>query len=246
MYNTQPVCKPRLDVAEKARAYDRHTHALKYNKHSPISTQPPLAPSVRIYERSRNEERELIKQKDKINSKIIDEVWKRAHGIPIPNDTSKLSKPQTARTRAVKKPWSSLLLEKESLFPNKQEQIMNSSRSIHRKQAQFEASASVFSKEPESGMHVRYNKPTRSNMSPLRRSQENSARVPRAHSDDGFKINNNIPEEDQTIEEIEPPPENENENETMDNERPSAIIQGLLQSLDDTSEISQDIVNMDN
>lgn len=245
MYNTQPVCKPRLDVAEKARAYDRHTHALKYNKHIPISTQPPLAPSVRIYERARNEERELIKKKDRINAKIIDQVWKRAHGIPIPDDTSQLSKAQTAR-RSGKKPWSSLLLEKETLFPNKQEQILNSSRSIHKKTAQVEASASTFSREPESGMRVNYHKPKQVSQSP-QKSRPNTAKMPRAKSDDMYDIK----QEDEDVQTIKIDSKNttttstQEELQNLDEGRPSAILRGLLNELDVTDDTSQDIVNLE-
>ena len=168
MYRAPPVVSPILDIAEKSRAYERHTYALIHNVHQPISTPPDIAPSIAVYRRRRDAEREKTIQQDRKHAKTIDLIFKRQHNIPIPDDFTALrrsrsttrSRNHASTSRASQKSWSSVLQEKEKNFPTKDEIKFSNSRSINRVDFRSDSQQSTF-REPESGMRVNYNSKSR-------------------------------------------------------------------------------------
>ena len=161
MYRAPLVASAYLDIAEKSRAYERHTHALLYNVHHPISTPPDIAPSIAIYRRRRDAEREKTIAEDKKHSKTIDYIFKKQHNIPIPDDVTQLRKSDSTRnghagTARPHHQWSSLLKEKEQNFPSNNERKFGNSHSLKRVDFHNDSQQSTF-REPESGMRVNYN-----------------------------------------------------------------------------------------
>ena len=119
MYRIEPVASTFLDIAEKSRAYGRHTNALMTNPHTPLTSPPVISPSVIAFEKRRKYERNFMINDEKRSSKKIDEIWKRAHNYKIEGDTTQL-KPEL-HTRSSPKRWSALLKECEANFPDKEE-----------------------------------------------------------------------------------------------------------------------------
>ena len=168
MFRAPPVVSPILDIAEKSRAYERHTYALIHNVRQPISSPPDIAPSVAVYRRRRDAEREKIILQDRRHSKTIDLIFKRQHNIPIPDDFTALrrsrsttrSRSHVSTSRSSQKSWSSVLQEKEKNFPTKEDIKFSNSRSVNRVDFRSDSQQSTF-REPESGMRVSYNSKSR-------------------------------------------------------------------------------------
>ncbi|EAY03270.1 hypothetical protein TVAG_299330 [Trichomonas vaginalis G3] len=157
MFRAQPVCSKYLDLAEKARAYDRHTYALKHNPHRPISKKPNVAQIFYINRQRKNEELEMAKRNDVKNSQNIDSIWKKAHGIPIQEDF--FATTPKIQSRSAQLPWSERLKYCEAEFPTENEKgISSSSSSLSNSRCESSnRSQSSFTQELESGMHVNYN-----------------------------------------------------------------------------------------
>ena len=179
MYRQEKTANPYLDIAEKSRAYDRHTHALITNPHYPISSHPVVAPSVVVYARRRREERNLVRKVNRMHSNSIDEIWRRAHRMEIKNDTQ-LLKPEL-HERGSMRTWSEMLKSCEADFPpvedrkriNKNAQnFLNQSlnrpmtatfssssgkRDSRRKAKSSMSLTASICDRPESGMSVEYN-----------------------------------------------------------------------------------------
>lgn len=176
MFRAQPVVSPILDIAEKSRAYERHTYALIHNVHIPIATQPPIAPSVQVFRRRRDKEREFSIKEDKVHSRTIDNIFKRQHKIPIPDDITTVTKntrigSSSVSTRSMKRGWSSLLKEKEADFPSAEERKKGKSQSLNKVDFRAETPQSTF-REPESGMKVNYGMRSKTPNSPKREEKQ--------------------------------------------------------------------------
>ena len=246
MYRQEKTANPYLDIAEKSRAYDRHTHALITNPHNPISSPPVVAPSVVVYARRRREERNLVKKVNRIHSNSIDEIWRRAHRMEIKNDTQNL-KPEL-HERGTVRSWSQMLRDCEVDFPDSSERkrinptaqsffsqslsrpttatFSSTSRDYTRKRndrSRRSESATSYQR-PESGMSVHYNStgtktdPIQLTPQPQRNRQKRL--LEDLKDDKNTKANNSnpspIPEDEQINNQ---PQNNENENNNDDTEK---------------------------
>lgn len=161
MFRAQPVCSKYLDLAEKARAYERHTYALKHNPHKPISMKPNVAPIFQINRQRKDEEREIAIRNDIKNSRNIDSIWKKAHGIPIQEDFFKTQPKIQNRSATI--PWSERLKYCEAEFPTENEKgISSNSSSLSNSRSDSPSRSQSSLRELESGMYVNYNSRQRS------------------------------------------------------------------------------------